>query len=655
MAACEASAIVLALVFVGLGCEVDWLPDPRYDDWSVYVLAILGLAARRHARSGRLRAVVTDAAGLTLETADDQADRRIAWSDLQSVECRTGCWLLHTIHGPAAITSSLIDRDGLLAELTSHARCAAPEVWSRSRLAWLLQTVWQAALIGGTLVAVSRLTRWFYRHLDYHHVLVIPVWVRGRHTSDDGWWCEFGASVVGMSYALGLLLALQAMLLCAAARRWVRRVELTDHGVRSVLLNGQATVLPWSDVLGASWSWRGLWVATVHGPVWYGVGLRDGRTLAARIGERASGSGDEADVFDRTAAATWLDRSMPFALLGLGQLAVMGVFITDYHLMSWPFALLGALAAGAWLVAGRWRVRRLSAGPEALRIAWAVGEPQLIPWSGVRSIQRTASGWYLTTSQGAVTIASSLQRPQELLALARQQIERHRPPNEVAEVEAPEIEGWLQIPADQVLRVRPWRLSKLVAGGIVWLAIAAGLIPWMVRLAATEPWLPHSPEASPHYLALFSLAWMASPLWLFWLVYYPVRLALVWRAEALREVQASAHGLRWRTGRYWSDAGWDEVTASSLVPRENRAALFYWTTGQMLADQEVLVDCGGLTFRFSPRDDQAPKLQAALDRLLAARRQGRTLPGTAAISPRSLSRATPAAADASRGLSRSNR
>jgi hypothetical protein len=211
--------------------------------------------------------------------------------------------MLHTIHGPAAITSSLIDRDGLLAELTSHARCAAPEVWSRSRLAWLLQTVWQAALIGGTLVAVSRLTRWFYRHLDYHHVLVIPVWVRGRHTSDDGWWCEFGASVVGMSYALGLLLALQAMLLCAAARRAAQGFHRTLAGaatpqddLRPQLRLRLARALAAFDGAALGWSYRDI-ATEVFGSgivareAWRTSTVRDATIRLVRAGRLMVGGG----------------------------------------------------------------------------------------------------------------------------------------------------------------------------------------------------------------------------------------------------------------------------------------------------------------------------------------------------------------------------
>jgi len=178
-------------------------------------------------------------------------------------------------------------------------------------------------------------------------------------------------------------------------------------------------------------------------------------------------------------------------------------------------------------------------------------------------------------------------------------------------------------------------------GGVAWCGIWLLLLPLLIPSIGSGYWREH--EAA----ILATL-----PLWAFWLCYYPCHLAILLRADALRRVYASGHGLRWRDGAAWHQAGWNEVRSVSLVPREHQQSLFYWSYDQLAADREVLVECVAQRLRFHPKDQHADRLQRALDRLLAARRAGRAMPGLAAVPDTALSRADRLETAAERGVSR---
>jgi len=608
-----------------------------------YVVGFIGLTAVFLSASSRLRSVITDADGLALLTVSGRQDRWIPWGDLRGVQRGRGVLTISSTGGRVSVTSSLVGRAELLAELERRATGEPRTQWRRTPAARLVDSLLQVAPVGLALALALGLEGCWSGHVSEAFESG-SIWLREAcYCGDDE---LFGGLMV--------LTALQAALVLVAARRWrVARVDVDGTGVRIYRLAGRPTVLPWSTIRGASLRPWGLRLWTCEGSVWVHSSLRRASELRDQIDQRAgsvppSERAPECEVFGRSLAAWLLDGLLPLQILVLGQLLLLADLA-----IKLPFppvlTLAGCLTLLAvWAGLRQPRVSRVVVGPDTLRLDRLAGEPETVPWSAVRGIERTIGGWRVTTSSGPVGWTSSLRRPKMLMTAARQAIERHRPAAVETSVDDRELSDWLGVGEGEVLRVRALRLRRVLVGLGLWLGSAAAIAPLLHQLGEFLGAPVTSAQAG---LAATELG--AAGLILFWLLYMPLTTAQALRADALRVVEASVHGLRWREGRYWSEAGWDEVTAVSLVGRAHREALFYWTRGQMLADRELLVECGGRSFRFNPRDDHAPELQAALDRLLAARRVGRTVPGLPGISPRSLSRAAPAAgSDASRGISR---
>jgi len=644
------SATILALAWAFLVDWLDWydLPNLQYDPPGPYLVLVGVLSVLLHGMTGRVQSVVIDADGLRLVTAHGLSDRWISWGHLRSIERLPGRWLLHTTGGPVRITDSLVRRDDLLTEIERHIGESAHATWSRGWPAWLLDTALQAGLLGSALAAAEWLQDpWGGRLCDANDRG--SVWLRQAGDAGAGWYDVQPA----VALVVGLLLGLQVLLLLMTwRRRRVARVELDDHGVRIHRLAGRPTELPWASIRSARVGWCGLRIETAAGTVVPGSSLRRVADLARRINDGAadvplSEREPEAEVFGRGYTAWLIDALLPSAILAGGMAGALSTLTIDRSPEPWAYAVGALVALAGWSLLRHLRVDRVLVAPDALRIERLAGEPITIPWPALRSIQRTIGGWRLATTRGPVSLWSSLQRPGEFQLTVRQAIERHRAPLEESSVDDRELADWLQVGEGEVLRVRALRLRRVVVGATLWLGAAVAITPLLRHLGSainaplttSVQWVPFD------FVGLLLL--------LFWLLHFPLTVVHALRADALRRVEASAYGLRWREGRYWSEAGWDEVTNVALVERAHREALFYWTQRQKLADREVLVECGGRSFRFNPRDDHAPELQTALGRLMAARSVGRTVPGLPGISPRSLSRAEPAAgSDASRGLSR---
>jgi len=294
-------------------------------------------------------------------------------------------------------------------------------------------------------------------------------------------------------------------------------------------------------------------------------------------------------------------------------------------------------------------VRRVTVGDGGVRLSDRAEVTEL-PWETVRGASRTRFGWQIETSLGAVRFAGVFVGQEDLLDQIRRGLARAQASvSEAERVEHAEIAGWLGITADDCLEVRALRARPLILGGVIWLLIAGGLLPAMYWSTGANY---HTVDDYVRPLAIANLGMATVPVWLFWLCYYPVHLAILLRADALRRVYASGHGLRWRNGSIWRQAGWNEVLSVSLVPREHQQKLFYWSDVQVAADREVLVECVGQRLRFHPKDQHAERLQRALDRLLKARQAGLTMPGLSEVPANAISRAELRDASAELGLSR---
>ena len=578
----------------------------------------------------RLQKVYLHDAGLELCYLGSR--QMVPWDDLRWVAQARGRLVLHTAAGTVKLPADLRRADALadaiLERLGEWPAGRVIDAGPGARWPNLL-----LSLVG--LLPLLFLAPWFDSHLPYPS------------------WSAIDASLAAWAVAfalLGQVLVIRYVLL----RRRVAWLEIGAEGLRIQPRVGPPRDLPWAALREAVAEPGGLRLRCFGADYLLPLDVARARSAREAIAPWLAASGDDdAEVFERTRSSELLDAVAPwlgllvFALVTrriAAGIAVLGLGWTETETVLWLGVAAGGLAAFAWAMS--LRAERVIATADGLRIEYH-RRARMVPWTRLRRIERRRGLWLLRTETGLVRFAGELRCAEDLLARAEVAIERCRAAEPMAErVESGEIEKWLGIEPDDVLEVRAMRARQLIVGACCWFAAAV----WLLLVLPTAR---HAGLGDGRAALFTAFSGVTAPAWLFWLLYYPVHLVLKIRADALRRVYATGHGLRWHEGPVWSEVGWDLVANAELVPRQHRKALFYWTPAQVEADREMLVECGELRLRFHPTDHNAPRLQQALDHLMAARRAGRLMPKLSEVPAAAISRAKPdEAAVAERGISR---
>lgn len=568
----------------------------------------------------RLQRVVLGPENLTLHY--NYATRHIPWSSIRRFERGPRCFRLTTTDDSLEITDSLYHAPALLANVQARLGERPPvQRFAPGRQTWLAELM--AAVL--PLLSFVLLASWCNARLPYARSYV--------------------PSASLLCWLVTLTLVLQAIALRRALLgRVLRWIEVDGHGLRLVWRAGRPREYAWPLVEAAASDGNAL-RCVAAGVVWrLPLPAETARAAAEAIQARSVlADGDRPDVFEQPPAAAGWQAAQAWLAAAVVAWLLTRAAAASMHGVLLSLRVAIAVAVGWSLAAAlRGNVRRVTVTERGLVLEHEAG-PREQPWEIVRGITRRGQTWRLQTSLGHVQFRGPLAGSDGLPAAVRRGMERSQARLTDAErVASDEVAGWLGIAADDCLEIRPFRARPLILGGVIWLGIC--LLPFVVfRMAASDP----------AYADGAGLLFMLAPALLFWFCYYPVHLAHLLRADALRRVYASGHGLRWRDGSAWHEAGWNEVLRVNMVPREHQQRLFYWSYDQLAADLEVLVECVGQRLRFHPKDQHAPRLQRALERLLAARRAGRAMPGLAAVPAHAISLTAPRDTAAERGLSRS--
>ena len=644
--------VLLAIGVVGSLIQLEWLGNYGYNalaDWLVFYIPatlclMIGILLRLNVR--RIRVEPADDDGSAgLHVVGLFGSRRLPWITIRRAWMGFGGLRIQTADGRIRWLPGIAGADDLCrlirgrvgdATLVARRPPAAAErrggqVFVPTAGGWLLEAtrvLWPVALI-----AVAFLFRQGLVYLAdggsgppplFYH----GVWAVVMSSPAAGRWFGFVMVPVARACRPEWWLIGTSLLLVASACRTIVRLRIDETGVQIVPLVGAIRDLPWATIRKVVSDWHGLRLLAGSGTVSLGSGVRLWTDVVGLVEQRLVQARRQG-----TSAAGWTwearaDGRWPTWLLG-GLLWPVS-----------PVLAIGTVAIGGLLKLARTCVVTVDAEAEGLVLRPLLGAPRRYSWARMIGIDTCRSGFRIRLRGGtarAITFTLRDEGPRPLLEAG---LDRARQSAEAIErIDRDEVARWLVIEPEGYVSVRALRWRPLVLGAIGWGAAIAALIGFC------ECWSGWSDVQRS--------GWMTVALWpLFWVLYYPVHLALLLRADALREVFASTDGLRWREGRVWRQAGWDQVEAVDRVPRVGRPVLLYWNQDSMAADCEILVACGAQRLRFHPRDRHAMRLHTALQHLLAARRQGLVLPTMTEVPAAAISRAAPAASSPERGLSR---